>query len=62
VDCSGFDFYDGALIAVTFSSSNTYYSNNNNTASLRLSVNGTDLRDVWVDSAVTSNTNQLLWA
>ena len=62
VDCSGFDFYDGALIAVTFSSSNTYYSNSNNTASLRLNVNGTGLRDVWVDSAVTSNTNQLLWA
>lgn len=55
VDCAGFKLVAGATVTVRFSTANT-------SATPTLNVNSTGAKAIWVGGAVTSSTNQLIWA
>lgn len=56
VTCSNFTLYNGALISVKFGKANT------STGAIKLNVNSTGEKSVYVNNTVTSSANQLLWA
>lgn len=62
VTCDSFELVAGNEIMVYFHNSNNNAYNTYTTYSIRLNVNNKGLKDVWVAGAVTSSTNQLLWA
>ncbi|MBR1445502.1 MAG: hypothetical protein IJ586_00235, partial [Alloprevotella sp.] len=55
VTCSGFSLFAGALVTVRFSTASTY------SGLVKLNVNSTGAKDVWVANAATSASNLLLW-
>lgn len=55
VSCSNFKLFTGASVTVRFSTANT-------TAAPTLNVNSTGAAPIWVDNAVTSASNPLLWS
>lgn len=56
VTCTNYVLTTGSLITVAFSTANTYVS-----AKITMNVNSTGAKDVYVNRAVTSSTNTLLW-
>ena len=56
VTCDGFQLYNGALITIKFSTANTYAS-----GIVKLNINSTGEKNIWVAGAVTGTSNQLLW-
>lgn len=57
VTCTNYVLTIGSLITVAFSTANTYAS-----AKITMNVNSTGAKDVYVNQAVTSSTNTLLWS